>query len=253
MRQLIRILLSLILFGAPVTGYATHAERGLTLVTEEYPPLNYSEAGHKRGIASDLLVEMLAAIGSQLNHKDIAILPWASGYRMALNHPNILLFSMTHTESRHEKFSWVGPILQSEIVLLARKKSQIRIDDLKQIEEQKYKVGIVLDDVGQQLLKEQGVSNRRLYPSNKGIYLAQMLAEERIDLIAYDAIVSNWNLRQLGYPSEEFETVFSLQKADYYYTLSRGTDPQLALKLQNAFEHIKQSGRLQQIIESYLK
>ena len=225
----------------------------LILVSEEYPPLNYTEHGLHHGIASDLLVEMLAATGSLKSHKDIASLPWARGYQMARKQQNLLLFSMTRTSSRESLFHWVGPILQSEIVLLARKESQLKLDNLQQLQDKNLKVGVVLDDVGHLLLKEQQIKTQLIYPFNQGVLLAKMLAEKRVDLIAYDPLVSRWNLKTLGYNPDEFEIVYSLQKANYYYALNLKTDLKLVVRLQKELDRLTRNGRLETIIKGYLQ
>lgn len=224
----------------------------LLLITEEYPPLNFSEDGIRQGIATDLLVEMLAANGSLKSHKDIASLPWARGYRIIQHNSNILLYSMTRTEARENLFKWVGPIIQSQIVLLARKDRQIQIDDLQEINRKNYRVGVVLDDVGEQLLLEQGVAKSRLTPSNKGIYLLDTLNNGGFDLISYDQLVSRWHIRSLGMNPGDFEPVYSLQTVDYYYALSLDTDEQLIDLLQKELDRFKANGRLDELIHAYL-
>ena len=241
----------LILLTATISGAAPVDK--LILITEEYPPLNYTEDDLHRGIATDLLVEMLARTGSLKSHKDIASLPWARGYELALDRENVLLFSMTRTDARDELFQWVGPILPAEIVLLARKDAQIKLDNLQQLEEQQLNIGVVLADVGHQILKAQHVSKRRIYPSNQGVYLARMLAEKRVDLIAYDALVSRWNLRQLGFNPDDYETVYSLKKADYYYAFNQKTDAKIVARLQKEFDRLRQIGRVETITKEYLK
>lgn len=245
------ILTTLLLLVTATLGWAAPLDK-LTLISEEYPPLNYTEDGLRRGIASDLLVEMLARTGSLRSHKDIASLPWARGYQLALRNDNILLFSVTRTSSREPLFHWVGPILQSEIVLLARKDRQIKLDSLQQLQENQFKVGVVLADAGHQLLKEQKISARQIYPLSQGTYLAKMLAEKRVDLIAYDVLVSHWNLRKLGYDPDDFETVYHLQNSAYYYALSLKTDLKSVTRLQKEFDRLQQIGRLETIIKGYL-
>ncbi len=248
MKTVLATLLALLI---AVPCYAAPAD-DLILITEEYPPLNFTEYGLHRGIATDLLVEILAATGSLKSHKDIASLPWARGYQMVRKQKNLLLFSMTRTSSRESQFHWVGPILQSEIVLLARKESQLKLDNLQQLQDRNLKVGVVLDDVGHLLLTEQNVSNRQIYPLNQGVQLAKMLAEKRFDLIAYDALVSRWNLSKLGFDPEDYEVVYSLQKANYYFALNLETDPTLVTRLQKELDRLTASGRLQTIIKGYL-
>ena len=245
------ILTTLLVLVAATISWATPLDK-LILISEEYPPLNYTEDGLRRGIATDLLVEILAAAGSLKSHKDIASLPWARAYQLARRHDNILLFSVSRTRDREPLFHWVGPILQSEIVLIARKDRQFSLDNLQQLRENQLKVGVVLADVGHQLLKEQQISARQIYPLSQGIYLAKMLAEKRVDLIAYDALVSRWNLRKLGYDPDDFETVYNLQKVDYYYALSLETDLKSVNRLQKELDRLQQSGRLETIIKGYL-
>ncbi len=249
MNTILAVLLTLLTAGL---GCAAPVD-DLILITEEYPPLNFTEYGLHHGIATDLLVEMLAATGSLKSHKDIAALPWARGYQLAQSQQNLLLFSMSRTGSRESLFQWVGPILQSEIVLLARKEAQLKLDNLQQLQEKNLKVGVVLNDVGHLLLTEQKVSNRQIYPLNQGALLAKMLAEKRFDLIAYDVLVSRWNLLKLGYNPEDFEVIYRLHKADYYYALNRATDPAVVARLQKELDRLTQNGRLETIIKGYLE
>jgi ABC-type amino acid transport substrate-binding protein len=225
----------------------------LTLISEEYPPFNFTEDGIRRGIATDALMEMLAAAGSLRSSKDIASLPWARGYRIALEHPNVLLFSVTRTAAREKKFKWVGPIVEAEIVLLQKNPPQPLITNLHQVKERNLRIGVVLDDVGHQLLKENQVPSRQIVPLNKGRYLAKMLKEDRIDLAAYDKLVTLWNLKELGERPDTYLPVFTLKKSGYYFALSLGTSDQLVEILQQELDRLKSTGRLDAIIKSYLQ
>ncbi len=248
-----RPLLTVLIFLLTTINASAASLDDLLLVTEEYPPLNFSEEDTRRGIATDFLVAILTAGGSEQRHKDIASISWARGYQLARSRPNVLLYSMTRSEQREALFHWIGPILNSDIVLLARKADRIVINDPQQLKGGKFKIGVVLDDIGHQLLKELQVDSRSIYPSNRGSYLLKTLAENRVDLIAYDSLVSHWNLIQLGYDPADFEAVYELKKAAYYFTVSLRTAPQLVTPLQNQFDRLKQSGRLDQIIKGYLQ
>ena len=50
------------------------------LMTEEYPPYNFTENGVVKGICVDVLAEVLKDMGSSKTAKDIEVLPWARGY-----------------------------------------------------------------------------------------------------------------------------------------------------------------------------
>lgn len=247
-----KTLFALLLVLLPAAACYAASVDELILISEEYPPLNFTEYGLHRGIATDLLVEMLATTGSLKSHKDIASLPWARGYQLVRKQPNVMLFSMTRTRAREALFHWVGPILQSEIVLLARKDSELKLENLQQLQDKDLKIGVVLDDVGHQLLKEQLIDAQQLYPLNQGLLLAKLLAEKRLDLIAYDVLVSRWNLKTLNYNLDDFEVVYRLQQADYYYAINLQTDQKIVLRLQKELDRLTKNGRLDSIIKGYL-
>ena len=224
----------------------------LIIVTEEYPPFNYTADGKRQGIATDILIEMLKVAGSKQAGTDIASLPWARAYNLALKKRNVLLYSTTHTPSRDKLFKWVGPILKSKFVLFARKDAQLKIDSIRDINARKLSVGVVLHDVGEQMLLEQGVNKGRLYPYNQGTHMVKMLHNKRIDLLAYGQIATRWFFKNQGYDPDDFEAVFFLQQSDYYFAVNKKTDDKIVSQLQTAFNQVKESGKLEEIIRRYL-
>jgi len=225
----------------------------LTFITEEYPPFNFSEEGTLKGIATDTLVEMLKLLDAKPTRENINVFSWARGYSIALNQENTLLYSTTRTEAREKLFKWVGPIINSEIVLFARKDRHLSIGNINDLNRQKLSVGVVMNDVGEQILLGQGIKRARLFRFNKGIHLAEMLEQGRIDLLAYGKLVTLWNLKVLGFEPKDFETVYVLKQAAYYYALNPKTDDQLVLQLQQALDQLKASGAVDSIVKRYLE
>jgi polar amino acid transport system substrate-binding protein len=224
----------------------------LTILTEEYPPFNFTVDASRQGIATDALIEMLKLSGSNQTRADIGFQPWARAYNLAVNHENVLLFSTTRTEAREELFKWVGPILKSKFVLFARKDAELKISSISEINERKLRVGVVLHDVGEQMLLSQGLEKSRLYRYNHGTHMVKMLHNNRIDLLAYGQIATRWFLLDQGYDPTDFEEVYFLQKSDYYYALNSKTDDRIVEQLQTAFDQIRDSGKLDEIIRRYL-
>lgn len=249
---MIRLLLALFITLSITASLHAQTVNDLVLVTEEYPPFNFAVDGKEQGIATDTLLEMLKIVGAHQTRDDIGSLPWARGYNAALKIKDVVLFSTTRTAAREELFKWVGPIIRSEIVLFARKDRHLTLDSIEQINQKKLQVGAVLNDVGEQTLLELGVKRKLISRYNKGIYLPEMLQKKRIDLLAYGKLVTLWNLKSLGYNPENFEVVYSLKQADYYYALNKQTDDQIIQKLQTALDQMKESGALDSIIKSYL-
>jgi len=239
------------LLTAAAFGHAQSLD-DLTFITEEFPPFNFERDGKRQGIAVDALVEMLAANGAKKTRADIKIWPWARGYETAMKEKNIVLFSTTRTAAREKLFKWVGPIMPARIVLAAKKNRGIKIRTIDELNQMNLKIGVVREDVGEQLLAKMGVNKDKVLQANSGVSVAKMLQAERVDLWAYGAPVIMWNLKELGYNTSEYEEVFTLTESDqYYFALNKDTDDKLVAKLQAALDQLKANGKFNEIVARY--
>lgn len=246
-----RILAAIVLAMIMVPAHSQTID-DLTFITEDYPPFNFERDGKRQGIAVDTLAEMLALAGAKKSRADIKVWPWARGYETAQKEKNTVLFSTTRTEAREHLFKWVGPIMPSRIVLVAKKKRGIRITSVGDINTARYKVGVVREDIGGQLLDKMGAGKERLVLANSGVSLAKMLQADRIDLWAYGAPVIMWNLKELGFHAADYEEVFTLTESQhYYFAVNKETDDALVARLQAALEQVKSSGRFAEIVARY--
>lgn len=224
----------------------------LVFITEDYPPFNFERDGRRLGIAVDVLEEMLAQAGAKKTRADIRVWPWARGYETALKEKNTILFSTTRTEAREHLFKWVGPIMPSRIVLVAKKERSIHINSADDLRNAPYRIGVVREDIGGQLLAKLGVNKDRTVQANSGVSVAKMLQADRVDMWAYGAPVIMWNLKELGYPADAYQEVFTLTESQhYYYAINKNTDDRLSEKLQSALEHVKAKGRFNAIVARY--
>lgn len=125
----------------------------LHYLTEEYKPYNYQE---QHDPPTGLSVELLHRIWQRLGitPQPIRVLPWARGYNLLSNQPDIVLFSTAQTRSRLPLFQWACPIASSPIVLIALKESHIRLQSVQQLD--RYRITAIRNDVGEQLLLSQG-------------------------------------------------------------------------------------------------
>lgn len=224
----------------------------LTLITEDYPPFNFEKNGRRQGIAVDLLMEMLELSGSRKSREDIRLWPWARGYETALKEKDIVLFSTTRTEPRENLFKWVGPIMPSRIVLIAKKKNGVTLAGVEELGRSGYRIGVVREDVGEKLLDKVDRVRDKVVLLNSGISVAKMLQAGRVDMWAYDIQVALWNLKELGYDPAEYEEVLTLAEThSYYFALSKKTDDKVVSTLQSALDQIKSKGRFNEIVARY--
>jgi len=249
---LFRMLAVIVITAMTYLPAAAQSVDDLVFITEDYPPFNFERDGRRQGIAVDVLEEMLAQAGSRKTRADVKVWPWARGYETALKERNMVLFSTTRIEAREQLFKWVGPIMPSRIVLVAKKNRNIRIKSVEDLKNSAYKIGVVREDIGGQLLADMGVPKARTVQANSGVSVAKMLQADRVDLWAYGAPVIMWNLKELGYPTDAYEEVLTLTESQqYYFAVNKDTDDRLVEKLQSALEQVKARGRFNTIIARY--
>ena len=128
----------------------------LRVLTEEYPPYNYTD---EKGVLTGSSTELVrATIGKLGLDTKIEVLPWAQAYEMVLNNPNVALYSTARTPERERSFMWAGPLGSYENWLYAKKGSSTRVNSLDEAKAVKS-IAAVKDEAGQQKLAELGFIN----------------------------------------------------------------------------------------------
>lgn len=209
----------------------------LTFYTEEYPPYNFENNGQITGIAVDLLLQASEQVGGQIANSQIIMQPWPRAYRSALLKPDSVLFSATRTQHREALFNWVGPIGDIRVSVLARSDTQIKID--QPIDLAKYRIGVIRDDVGEQLLLQLGIPRELMQEAANVGVLTELLLKNRIDLIAYNEQATHWWAIRAGYQAEDFATIYVLQQGLLYFAFNKGVDQQLLNDLQKGIDIIR--------------
>jgi polar amino acid transport system substrate-binding protein len=235
-----------------LSGSATAATvDDIIFMTEQYPPYNQMNDNKIQGIAVDVLAAMLKRAKSNLTRENIEMLPWARGYKRVQNEPNTSLFSTTRTEERESLFKWVGPIAPNIVGLIARKDKNIKIASVQDMK--KYQIGVIRDDVGEQILVKAGISIDTLERVADTKQNIKKLNRGRIDLIAYGVNVALWEIKSMGLNPEEFETVYSLSSGQLYFAFHIDTENSIIQKLQNVLDELKSDGEYQKIMDQYVK
>ncbi|MDM8538468.1 ABC transporter substrate-binding protein [Desulfobacterales bacterium HSG17] len=242
----------IILFSSVINGFSSElAIDNFIFMTETYPPFNYEDGGKLQGISVDLFEKMLEKIGSAKTRENIELLPWARAYKDVLTKQDTCLFAMTRTEEREALFKWVGPFAPSRIVLIAPKYKRITINSINDVT--KYIVGVVRDDIGEQLLVQAGITKGILSIVHNQNINANKIDAGRIDLWTCGDIISKWILKENGYDPAAYESVYVLKDGSQYFAFNISTDDALIHKLQTALDEIKAEGELQTIMDHYLK
>ena len=251
------ILLSTVSLGA-LSACASEAEEGstdkgaavrktqLTVLTEEFPPLNFTEEGKSTGFSVELVREMLRR---QKRVAKIRFLPWTEAYQRALSEPDTILFSTSRTKSREELFRWVGPLLKCEIGFYVKKDSPILIDSINDAKKIR-RIAVVTDYASEQLLKKQDFKN--LLSSQNPITCARNLMNGWVDAWVMPDIVMPYVASKAGIDPHEFKKAFSIDQPAHYIAVSNKTDPAIVVELQESLDGIKEDGTYKRIYAKWL-
>jgi polar amino acid transport system substrate-binding protein len=213
----------------------------LTILTENLPPLNYVENGALVGPSVEIVKEIQRRVGSR---EQIQVYPWARAYKMALEDENVILFGMTYTKVREDKFKWVGPLATKRDILVAKKGSGIKIKDLEDAKKVK-RIGTLRDDTRGRLLERHGFIN--LEPVSDEQLNAKKLALGRIDLWAYKIPGLKTVCDLAGVDYTEFEEVYHLREIDLMIAFSKKTSDSIVQKWRDAFNEMMADGAIMKI------
>jgi polar amino acid transport system substrate-binding protein len=231
---------ALLVFLMLVTTQAASSTE-LTVLTENLPPGNFVRDGELVGSSVEIVKEIQKRVGSSV---EILVYPWARAYRMALEDENIVLFGMTYTEERHDKFKWVGPLATKRDILVAKKGSEIKIDtleDAKKVE----RIGTLRDDTRERFLKQHEFTNLESVSDEQ--LNARKLIRGRIDLWAYKIPGLKTVCELAGIDYDEVEEIYSLREIDISIAFSKKTPDALVQTWRKAFNDMLADGTISRI------
>lgn len=223
----------------------------LTIVTENFRPYNYEENGKVTGIAT----EIVQAVFDKMNlQTPIEVYPWARAYQMALEQPNVMIYSIVRSPEREKLLKWVGPLCPRVNMYLykLKKRPDIQLNSLE--DAKRYTMGVVRDSLPHQYFRQKGFEeNRNLYLISTQDALIKNFFMERVDLIMSDDLQYAKQAKALGFSPDDMEQAFPLSELniEFYMAFNLQTSDELVGKVNAAFEQIKAEGKIDAIIEKY--
>jgi polar amino acid transport system substrate-binding protein len=231
-----------IFVGVPVFG------QSLQVVTEEYPPYNYSENGKVLGFCTDVVKEVLKR--ANIDHS-IHSYSWSKSYKMAQSQPNVLIYSIGRNVEREPLFKWVDVIAKTEVYfykLKSRRDIKIKkLDDVK-----KYKIGAVRDDFRAQWLIKQGFTNQLALVPDDRRNMRNLFAH-KIDIFPIGEYVAYHISHQESHAFNDLEKTMYVKdlSADLYMAFSNQTPDVVVEKCKKALFEIRKDGTYEKIKSKY--
>jgi polar amino acid transport system substrate-binding protein len=222
----------------------------LTLYTEEYPPVSFSQKGRAEGMSTEVVRELLRRLGQNAS---IEVVPWARGMRIVQSTPDTALFTTIRNAEREQKFRWVGPILIATDAFYALKGSGIVVNsraDLARFKE----IAVPRDWFTYEELTAAGMRN--LLGLNEPAQMFRMLKLGRVELIVADNLSFHAKddaaAQVAGLKAGDVEVVYPYRTSYGYIAFWRDTPAEVVTRWQAALDGMKRDGSFGRIYRRWL-
>lgn len=247
-----RWLLPLLWLCSGLCAATTPPSPPLTLVTEELPPLNYTDGDKVSGIATEIVQATLQKAGLSATPR---VYPWARAISMAEQQENVLIFSIARIPEREKRFQWIGPLFPfSESIYKLKRRQDIQLTTLEQAKQ--YQIGVIRGYAVHEMLKREGfVDNVHLQLAKDQEQNLRKLFAGKTELLVGSELDLRWRLQhhpELG-RYEDLSCALYLEKSFSHVYMAFGpkTRPEMVEKLRHAFAQIQADGTLDQILSKY--
>lgn len=226
---------------APPAG-AAPAWPALVITGELTPPTSMLIDGKPAGRQTDKVREILERLNVPYR---IDLLPWKRAYVMAERGPLTCVYSTTRTPEREQTFKWVGPMVESDWVLMGRADRKLQLRTLE--DARPLRIGTYNGDARDEYLRNRGF---HVDPANTDAANIDKLMLGRIDLWAIamrpDADVAR-QLTQGG----KLAPVLVFNHVGLYLACHPSVPDALIERMNATFEAMRRDGTLQRIDRRY--
>jgi polar amino acid transport system substrate-binding protein len=221
---------------------AATAAQPVRVLTEEFPPYNYTENGRITGLSTEVVEAVFKELGLQGQYQSM---PWARAYETARTTPGVLIFSIGRTPERDKLFKWVGVIAPTVYYLYGNPGRNYRVDSLEAA--RNYQIGTVNEDVGEQFLVKHGfVKGKNLQSSVKYEHNYEKLKAGRVDLWIMSELTASYLARQAGDdPRQTLSKVYripELSSEGYYMAFGAQTPDATVESFRKALDALRSNG-----------
>jgi polar amino acid transport system substrate-binding protein len=224
------------------------ADPMLSIVTEEWAPYNYAEAGVVKGRSVEIVQTLARTLQVPI---DIQLLPSMRATVALDNQPRTMMITMLRTPEREARYKWIGPLGDSSIYFYKRKGSPLAINSL----EDAKKVPLICSrhaGVTVSRLRAAGFANLDA-SATEGQAVYRMLLFGRCDLAISDSPLGVAHaLRQMGVaPDAVVQTPVKLLSLPLFIACSKDIPDAEVARWQAALDALKSSGAFQAILRKH--
>lgn len=233
------LLFGLCLFNTTTPQADDHQDHVVRVYTSTFPPI-VTDDPKRPGYAYEIVEEIFTIANIDFQ---IIQTPWARAQLEAKNRPGAVIFPLTRTPTREEKYHWAFPIFQTQTHFITINGQKLTPETARD-----KKIGVQLKSSWDNWLTENSYPKVHRLPE-EGFGFVRMLKAGRIDTWYAEQSVA----RDILPRSDLNNTTFSdpVQVFDTYLATNKNAPFPHMDKLHAAFQKLKTSGRLQEIFKRY--
>ena len=219
----------------------------LKLLTEENPPLNYTEGKKLTGMGTEVVQEMGRRAKVKL---DFEVMAWNKAYEKAQADKETCLYSTARLPNRENAFKWVGPIAVNKWGLFALGGFKQEIKSLN--DAKPFRIGGVARDAKTEFLRQWGVTNIVEVEDdrqNPGKLTLNRKEAQKIDLWITSVASAKGIAERAKVPGVKL--VHQVREEESYLACSPRTAPATLKALEAALDGMKKDGSYAKIIKAY--
>jgi len=226
---------------------ASQPAQALKLLTEENPPLNYTDGKKLTGMGTEVVQEMGRRAKVKL---EFEVMAWNKAYEKAQADKETCLYSTARLPNRENAFKWVGPIAVNKWGLFALDGFKQEIKSLN--DAKPFRIGGVARDAKTEFLRQWGVTNivevedDRLNP---GKLTLNRKEAQRIDLWITSVASAKQIAERAKVPGVKL--VYLAREEESYLACSPRTSAETLKALAAALDGMKKDGSYAKIIKAY--
>lgn len=212
----------------------------LTLLTEEYPPYNFSRNGVITGTSVEQAELMMEALGLRYR---LEILPWARALSQTEQQPQTCLFTTGHDEERDKRFKWVEPLLVDQMIMVRKAGSGVNpanIDEAK-----RFTVGTQRKDFSASYLRDNNFPKIDLAADLETT--EKKLLSGRIDLM----VTSEKTFEAMRDRGSAVESALALEGQRYGFACNLALPDELIARMQGELDRLIATGTQDRILTRY--
>lgn len=240
-------LLSLSLNSNKVFAAEPATPRPLSIITEDWPPLNYSEDGEVKGFATDVIRLVMKEMKVDY---PIIVLPGNRGLNVLDRGPRVLFYSFIQTPERKSLYKWIGPFANESIYLYKKRGSKLQI---KTLEDAKKVHSVCCRDAGMvfNFLKKEGFKNLDVGTNATSIYVKAI--HGRCDLAVGEPAggVDYWLSKSNLSPDLLEKTPVKISDSPLYFAASKDIPDEEIQRWQQALDKVKATKEYEKLYRDY--